>query len=104
MVLIGIMCFWLGLMAIAEKAGLVQLLGRALRPILKYLFPDIPKDHPALGSIVMNMAANILGLGNAATPLGIKAMEELQELNTKKDTANNTMCLIHLLYSLFVPV
>jgi spore maturation protein A len=92
--LIGIMSFWLGLMAIAEKAGLVQLLGRALRPVLKYLFPDIPKDHPALGTIVMNMAANILGLGNASTPLGIKAMEELQEINIKKDTASNSMCML----------
>jgi spore maturation protein A len=90
--LIGIMALWLGIMKIAEEAGLVQLIARGIRPITLRLFPDVPVDHPAIGSIVLNMAANILGLGNAATPLGLKAMEELQELNPQKDTATNAMC------------
>ena len=90
--LIGIMALWLGTMKIAEESGLISIIARALRPIMVRLFPDVPKDHPAMGSIVLNMAANILGLGNAATPLGLKAMEELQELNPKKDTATNAMC------------
>ena len=91
--LIGMMALWLGLMKIAEEAGLVKLIGNALKPIMKFLFPEVPKDHPAMGSMVMNIAANILGLGNAATPLGIKAMQELQELNEEKDTASNAMCM-----------
>ena len=90
--LIGIMALWLGTMKIAEESGLISIIARALRPIMVRLFPDVPKDHPAIGSIVLNMAANILGLGNAATHLGLKAMEELQELNPKKDTATNAMC------------
>jgi spore maturation protein A len=90
--LIGIMALWLGTMKIAEESGLIRIIARALRPITIRLFPDIPEDHPAIGSIVLNMAANILGLGNAATPLGLKAMEELQELNPNKDTATNAMC------------
>ena len=90
--LIGIMALWLGTMKIAEESGLISIIARALRPIMVRLFPDVPKDHQAIGSIVLNMAANILGLGNAATPLGLKAMEELQELNSKKDTATNAMC------------
>ena len=90
--LIGIMAMWLGTMKIAEESGLIRIIARGLRPITIRLFPDIPKDHPAIGSIVLNMAANILGLGNAATPLGLKAMEELQELNSKKDTATTAMC------------
>ena len=90
--LIGIMAMWLGTMKIAEESGLIRIIARGLRPITIRLFPDIPKDHPAIGSIVLNMAANILGLGNAATPLGLKAMEELQELNSKNDTATNAMC------------
>ena len=77
--LIGIMALWLGTMKIAEESGLIRIIARALRPITIRLFPDVPEDHPAIGSIVLNMAANILGLGNAATPLGLKAMEELQE-------------------------
>ena len=76
----------------AEESGLITILSKALRPITIRLFPDIPEDHPAIGSIVLNMAANILGLGNAATPLGLKAMEELQELNPDKETATNAMC------------
>lgn len=91
--LIGVMALWLGLMKIAEEAGLVQLIGKWLRPVMKRLFPEVPEDHPAMGSMVMNFAANILGLGNAATPLGIKAMKELQELNEEKDTASNSMCM-----------
>ena len=90
--LIGIMALWLGTMKIAEESGLISIVAKALRPVTIRLFPDVPKDHPAIGSIVLNMAANILGLGNAATPLGLKAMEELQELNPKKDTATNAMC------------
>lgn len=90
--LIGIMALWLGTMKIAEESGLIRIISRALRPITIRLFPDVPSDHPAIGSIVLNMAANILGLGNAATPLGLKAMEELQELNPNKDTATNAMC------------
>ena len=90
--LIGIMALWLGTMKIAEESALIRLIARALRPITIRLFPDVPEDHPAIGSIVLNMAANILGLGNAATPLGLKAMEELQELNPNKDTATNAMC------------
>ena len=90
--LIGIMALWLGTMKIAEESGLIQIIARTLRPITIRLFPNVPEDHPAIGSIVLNMAANILGLGNAATPLGLKAMEELQELNPNKDTATNAMC------------
>ena len=89
--LVGIMTLWLGIMRVAEAAGLVNLLGRALRPILRWLFPEVPPDHPANGAIVMSLAANMLGLNNAATPLGIKAMEELQELNPNKDVATNPM-------------
>ena len=91
--LIGIMALWLGIMKIAEASGLIRIIARGLRPITVRLFPDVPEDHPAIGSIVLNMAANMLGLGNAATPLGLKAMEELQELNEKKDTATNPMVM-----------
>src|SRR5687767_13594080 len=89
--LVGIMALWLGIMRIAEAAGLVSLLGRALRPLVRWLFPEVPADHPANGSIVMSIAANMLGLNNAATPLGIKAMEELQTLNEDKEAASNSM-------------
>jgi spore maturation protein A len=91
--LIGIMALWLGIMKIAEASGLIRIIARGLRPLTIRLFPDVPPDHPAIGSIVLNMAANMLGLGNAATPLGLKAMEELQELNPKKDTATNAMVM-----------
>ncbi|MBT3217357.1 MAG: nucleoside recognition protein [Candidatus Marinimicrobia bacterium] len=91
--LIGIMALWLGIMKIAEESGLIRLIAKGLRPITIRLFPDVPEDHPAIGSIVLNMSANILGLGNAATPLGLKAMEELQELNPNKETATNAMCM-----------
>ena len=90
--LVGIMALWLGTMRIAEESGLIQIIARALRPITIRLFPDVPSDHPAIGSIVLNMAANMLGLGNAATPMGLKAMRELQELNQQKDTATDAMC------------
>ncbi len=89
--LVGVMTLWLGMMRIAEAAGLVALLGRALRPVLRWLFPEVPAEHPANGAIVMSIAANMLGLNNAATPLGIKAMEELQTLNEDKETASNPM-------------
>jgi len=91
--LIGIMALWLGIMKIAEASGLIKIIARSLRPITIRLFPDVPADHPAIGSIVLNMAANMLGLGNAATPLGLKAMEELQELNPEKETATNAMVM-----------
>jgi spore maturation protein A len=92
--LISIMVFWLGIMRIAEDAGLLQLLASILRPIVRFLFPSVPKDHPALGYIMSNMGANILGLGNAATPMGIKAMQELQLLNPHKDIASPAMCTL----------
>jgi spore maturation protein A len=91
--LIGIMALWLGIMKIAEASGLIKIIARGLRPITIRLFPDVPEDHPAIGSIVLNMSANMLGLGNAATPMGLKAMEELQELNPQKDTATNAMVM-----------
>lgn len=90
--LIGIMALWLGMMKIAEASGLVNVIAKIVRPITVRLFPEVPQDHPAISSIVLNMSANILGLGNAATPLGLKAMQELQELNPNKDTATNAMC------------
>jgi spore maturation protein A len=89
--LIGIMALWLGVMKVAEKAGLIANLARLVRPITVRLFPDIPADHPAVGSMIMNISANMLGLGNAATPFGLKAMEELDELNTKKGVATDSM-------------
>jgi spore maturation protein A len=89
--LIGVMTLWLGMMRVAEAAGLVAIVGRALRPVLRWLFPDVPSTHPAAGAIVLATAANMLGLNNAATPLGIKAMEELQALNPDKETATNAM-------------
>ncbi len=89
--LIGVMALWLGLIKVAEEAGLVKVLTRLLTPITKRLFPDIPSDHPAIGAIIMNTAANMLGLSNAATPMGLKAMEELNKLNPKAGTATNAM-------------
>ena len=90
--LIGIMALWLGVMRLAERAGLVQLLARVLQPIMRWLFPDVPRNDPANGAMVMNMAANMLGLGNAATPLGLRAMEHLERLNPHPGTATNAMC------------
>jgi spore maturation protein A len=89
--LIGIMALWLGIMKIAEKGGVIQILSRAIKPVARFLFPTIPSDHPAIGAMLMNIIANWLGLGNAATPLGLKAMEELQKLNKSSDTATNDM-------------
>lgn len=90
--LVGIMAIWLGIMRLAERAGLVQLIAQALRPLLRRLFPDVPPEHPAMGAMVMNMAANMLGLGNAATPLGLRAMQHLERLNPHPGTATNAMC------------
>jgi spore maturation protein SpmA len=90
--LIGIMALWLGVMRLAERAGLVQRIGRALRPVMTRLFPDVPAEHPAMGSMLMNMAANMLGLGNAATPLGLRAMRDLETLNPQPGVATNAMC------------
>ena len=90
--LVGIMALWLGIMRLAEKAGLVQLLARIMRPVMKWLFPDVPVNHPAMGSMLMNMAANFLGLSNAATPLGLRAMKDLETLNQRPGTATNAMC------------
>ncbi|MBI4428107.1 MAG: hypothetical protein HY562_03210 [Ignavibacteriales bacterium] len=90
--LIGIMALWLGIMKIAEEAGLIKVLTKLLTPLTKKLFPDVPPDHPAIGAMIMNIAANMLGLSNAATPMGLKAMEELNKLNTKLGTATNAMC------------
>jgi len=90
--LAGAMALWLGMMRLAEKSGLVQVLARMLRPPLRLLFPDVPADHPAMGAIVMNIAANMLGLGNAATPLGLRAMQRLERLNPIPGTASNAMC------------
>lgn len=92
--LIGALALWLGLLRIAEKSGLVHSVVKLTQPLLRPLFPQIPKDHPALGMIVLNLTANMLGLGNAATPLGIKAMEELQKLNPEKDTATDSMVML----------
>lgn len=91
--LTGVLALWLGIMKIGENSGLINTLARFLSPVLCRLFPDIPKGHPVLGSIFMNMSANMLGLDNAATPMGLKAMKELQELNPKKDTASNPMIM-----------
>jgi len=89
--LISVLAFWLGMMKIAEESGLLQLFARMLSPVARFLFPDVPKNHPAIGYIVSNMTANLFGLGNAATPMGLKAMEELQKLNPDKDKATPAM-------------
>lgn len=95
--LTGVLSLWLGIMKVGEKGGMVNALARLLSPVFCKLFPDIPKGHPVTGSIYMNIAANMLGLDNAATPLGLKAMEQLQQLNTKKDTATNPMIMFLVL-------
>lgn len=92
--LIGALALWMGLLKIAEESGMLQGIVRFTQPVIRRLFPEIPKDHPALGMIVLNLSANMLGLGNAATPLGLKAMEELQKLNPSKDTATNSMVML----------
>ena len=91
--LIGIMAFWLGMMEIAKKSGLVELISKIIKPITKRLFKEIPEDSPAVGDIAMSFTANAFGLTNAATPIGIKAMEELQKHNTDKKSASNAMCM-----------
>ena len=95
--LTGILAFWLGMMKIGEKAGAVQMLAKLVAPLMKRLFPSVPVEHPAMGSMLMNMSANMLGLDNAATPLGLKAMKELQELNPQKDTASDAQILFLVL-------
>ena len=92
--LVGVIALWLGMLRIAEKSGLINVIVRVAEPVLRPIFPEIPKGHPAMGMIVLNLSANVLGLGNAATPMGIKAMEELQKLNPAKDTATNSMCML----------
>lgn len=91
--LIGIMAFWLGIMRIAEKSGLIQVIAKTIKPITKRLFNELPPDSPAIGDIAMNFTANAFGLANAATPFGIRAMEEMQKENLDKTTASNSMCL-----------
>ena len=90
--LIGIMALWLGIMKIAEQSGLIAKIARALKPVMRRLFPDVPPEHPAMGAMIMNISANMLGLSNAATPFGLKAMEELNKLNPKAGTATDAMC------------
>jgi spore maturation protein A len=90
--LLGLITFWLGIARIAERAGLVTLLARGLAPLVGPLFPSLPRDHPALGAILMNLSANMLGLGHAATPFGLKAMQELQRLNPRPQVATEAMC------------
>ncbi|MGI8907261.1 MAG: nucleoside recognition domain-containing protein [Candidatus Sumerlaeaceae bacterium] len=90
---IGLIALWLGIMKVAEASGLILLLSRMIAPLFRFIFPSIPRDHPASGAILMNFSANMLGLDNAATPLGIKAMQELQTLNGRKDTASNAMVM-----------
>jgi len=91
--LIGIMALWLGMMNIAKDAGLIDAFARLARPLMRWLFPEVPDGHPAQGAMLMNISANMLGMDNAATPMGLKAMEELQSLNPVKDTATNSMAL-----------
>jgi spore maturation protein A len=90
--LIGVMALWLGIMKIAEDSGLMSLVAKAIAPVLKRLFPDVPAGHPAFATMTMNIAANMLGLSNAATPIGLKAMEELEKLNSHPGIATNAMC------------
>jgi spore maturation protein A len=92
--LIGIMAFWLGMMKIAEKCGLISLIAKIIKPITKRIFNEIPEDSPAIGDIAMNFSANAFGLSNAATPMGLKAMEELQKHNKDKSSASNAMCML----------
>ncbi len=92
--LIGIMAFWLGMMKIAEKSGLIAIIARIIKPVTKKLFNEVPEDSPAVGDIAMNFSANALGLANAATPIGIKAMKELQKINVDKKSASNAMCML----------
>lgn len=90
--LIGVVSLWLGIARVAEKSGLIDMISRAIEPFFRWLFPSIPKGHPALGCILMNLSANMLGFGNAATPFGLKAMQELQKLNNNSEKASDAMC------------
>lgn len=91
--LVAIMAFWLGIMKVAEEAGMIRLISKIVKPLTTFLFPSVPKDHPAMGAIIMNLSANVLGLGNAATPMGLIAMKELQKLNRySPNTASDAMC------------
>ncbi len=90
--LVGIMALWLGIMKIAEKSGLIKVIARGLRPVMVKLFPDVPPEHPAMGSIIMALSATMLGLGNASTPLGLKAFQDMQKLNKHKYIATNAQC------------
>jgi len=92
--LIGVMCLWLGVMKIAELAGIIRFFSKILSPLICFLFPSVPKNHPAMGAIIMVLSANMLGLGNAVTPLGIKAMQELQSINKEKEKASDAMCTL----------
>jgi spore maturation protein A len=92
--LVGVIALWLGMLRIADRSGLIAIIVRIAEPVFRPLFPEIPQGHPAMGMIVLNISANVLGLGNAATPMGIKAMEELQKLNPVKDTATNSMVML----------
>lgn len=92
--LIAIIALWMGLMQIAERAGMVRWLSRLLRPVGRWLYPSVPPDSPAMGAILANMSANLLGIGNAATPLGLQAMKELQAINPIKDRASDAMCTL----------
>lgn len=102
--LMGIMALWTGVMRVAERSGLVETLSRVIRPVLVPIFPGVPKNHPAMGAVVMNLAANMLGLGNAATPIGINAMKELQKLNPRPSRATNAMCTFLVLNTSSVQV
>ena len=95
--LTGALTFWMGLMKVGEKAGAINFLSRIIGPFFRRLFPEIPKGHPALGQIMLNFSANMLGLGNAATPLGLKAMQSMQELNPEKETASNSQIMFLVL-------
>ncbi len=97
--LVGMMTLWLGLLRVAEEAGLVALAARAVRPVLRRLFPEVPPDHPAMGAMVLNVSANLLGLGNAATPFGVRAMQALEELNPRPGTATDAQALLAALNS-----
>ena len=92
--LLGIMTFWLGIMKIAEKSGIVEFISKGLKPVARIIFPEIPSNSPIIGDIAMNFSANALGLSNAATPIGIKAMEGMQVLNVDKESASNSMCML----------
>ena len=97
--LVGIMSLWLGIMRIGEKAGAVNFLSRIVGPFFNKLFPEVPKNHPAIGQMMLNFSANLLGLDNAATPLGLKAMSDLQELNQDKETASNSQIMFLVLHA-----